>query len=102
LKREISQLMHETLAENFGLVTLTDIRVAPDFKEATCYITVFDKANEKRVLVELEEKALEYQKFLGRKLRMKFTPKISFKIDNYNEEIDKVEKLLKEVDKNGS
>lgn len=98
LKREISMLMHETLAENFGLVTLTDIKVTADFKDATVYITVLEKEQEEQVLTKLKEKTPEYQKILGRKLRMKFTPKIGFKIDNYHEEIDKVEKLLKEID----
>ncbi len=102
LKREISQLCHETLAENFGLVTLTDIKVTADFKEATVFISCFEKEKEEEVLAKLEEVKPEYQRVLGRKLRMKFTPKISFKIDNYTRELDKVEKLLKEIDKNGS
>ncbi len=102
LKREISMLIYETLAENFGLVTLTDIRVTADFKDATCYVTALDKEKEEQVLAELKENTPKYQKILGRRLRMKFTPKISFEIDNYYQELDKVEKLLKEIDKNGS
>ncbi|OGD57320.1 ribosome-binding factor A [Candidatus Berkelbacteria bacterium RBG_13_40_8] len=102
LKREISMLMHEMLAEEFGLVTLTDIKVTADFKEATVYITVLDKEKEEQVLGRLEEETPEYQKTLGRKLRMKFTPKIRFEIDSCHEKLANVEKLLKEIDKNGS
>jgi ribosome-binding factor A len=101
LKREISMLMHETLAEEYGLVTLTDIKVTADFKESEVFISVFDKDKEVSVLDKLEEVKPKYQRILGKKLRMKFTPKINFKIDQMQEKVDKVDKLLWEI-KNGA
>lgn len=98
LKREVSMLINETLAEKYGLVTLTDLDVSPDFKNAKAYISVFDKENEDGVLKDLENEARNYQRILGRKLRMKFTPRITFTLDNMQENIDKVDGLLKEID----
>lgn len=101
LKREISKLMHETLAEEYGLVSLTDIEVTADFKEAKVFISVFDEQNQESVLKRLDEEKHRFQRVLGKKLKMKFTPKISFEIDKMQERVDKVDKLLQEIN-NGS
>lgn len=97
LKREISKYIYETLAEEYGMVTLTDIEVTADFKEAKAYISVYENENEEDVLKELEEAAPKYQHDLGKKLHMKFTPKITFVPDKMQEKIDKVDKLLQEI-----
>ena len=98
LKREISMLIHETLAEKYGMVTLTDLDVAPNFKNAKAYISVFDDQYNDEVLKVLEAESRNYQRILGRKLRMKFTPRITFTLDSMQENIDKVDGLLKEID----
>lgn len=98
LKREVSILIHETLAEKYGMVTLTDIDVSPDLKDAKAFISVFDKKDEENVLKDLETESRNYNRILGRKLKMKFTPKITFSLDNMQENIDKVDGLLEEID----
>jgi len=97
LKREISILMHETLAEEYGFVTLTDIDVTADFKDSKVFISVFDKEKKEKVLKKIEEVKPKYQRYLGRKLKMKFTPKLTFRIDQMQEKVDKVDKLLQEI-----
>ena len=98
LMREISVLINESFAEKYGLITLTDLDVSPDFKNARAYISVLEKKNEKNALRDLELEARKYQRILGRKLKMRFTPKITFSQDNMQENIDKVDGLLKEID----
>jgi len=98
LKREISKLINYDFAEEFGLITVSDIKVTADFKEAVVYLSIFEQNKEMDILDNISKKSFEYQHQLGRKLKMKFTPKLSFKIDHFQEEIDKVDKLLKEID----
>lgn len=101
LKKELAPLIEENLDKNLGIVTLTDVELQPDFKEAKVYISCFEDLNEKKVLRSLEEKAKEFQHILGRRLRMKFTPKITFVIDSGLENVGKVEKLLEEINRKG-
>lgn len=97
LKREISELIRKNLAEKFGLVTLTDIEVTADFKEAKVYISAYNKENEDIILTALTKEATKIQHILGRKLKIKFTPKLKFILDRYQKKIDRIDKLLKEI-----
>ena len=101
LKREVSVLINNKMSEKIDIVSVTDVEVTADLKDAKIYISFLDSAKEKEILSFLDEKKAEFQKILGKKLSMKFTPRLHYLVDNYQEKIDKVEKLLEEV-KNGS
>lgn len=101
IKREMSLMVKEVLPEELGIVSITDIEITADFKEAKVFVSVFDPENEKKVLSILENKALLFQHTLGRKLKLKFTPKIKFTLDKYEEKLERVDKLLEEI-KDGS
>jgi ribosome-binding factor A len=98
LKREISELISKNLVEKYGLITLIDIHVTSDFKEAKVYISIFEEKNKKEILAKLSEMAPEFQHVLGRRLRMKFTPRIQFVEDESIKKIDRIDELLNEVD----
>ncbi|MCL5407598.1 MAG: 30S ribosome-binding factor RbfA [Patescibacteria group bacterium] len=97
LKKELAPLIREVLDNKFGIVTLIDVIVQPDLKEAKVYISCLDLAKEKEVLKILNLKTKEFQHTLGRRLRMKFTPRLTFVIDSSLENVVKVEELLEEI-----
>lgn len=98
LMREISKLVNADFSENYGLITVSDIDLTADFKDAKVYLTIFNENKEEEILKRLGYNALEYQRDLGRKLKMKFTPHLIFKIDHGQDKIDHIDKLLKEID----
>ena len=97
IQRELAQTINEIVPEDLGLVTVTDIHVQPDLKLATFFISCFDEKNSGRIVGILERSLGEIQRILGRKLSMRYTPKLSFKIDTRTENIAKVEELLNEI-----
>ncbi len=99
LKQEISKLIKEEVPESYGIVTVTDVHVTGDFKDARVFISCFDKTCEDAVLKELLKKKLHFQQFLGRNLRMKFTPRLQYIFDRNQEKVDQIEKILKEIEK---
>jgi len=101
LKREISVLVNDYIPKEIGIVSITDVELTSDFKDAKVYISFLDKSKENEIFEILDQKKAEFQKILGKKLTIKFTPRIRFVVDNYQEKIDKVEKLLEEIN-NGS
>jgi ribosome-binding factor A len=101
IRREMSLMVKEVLSFELGIVSITDIDITPDFKEAKVFVSVFEKENEKKVLSILKTKAPTFQRTLGRKLKLKFTPKIKFTLDRYEEKLERVDELLEEI-KDGS
>lgn len=94
LKKELAPLIREALDNKFGIVTLIDVIVQPDLKEAKVYISCLDLAKEKEVLRTLNLNVKNFQHILGRRLRIKFTPRLTFEIDHSLENVIKVEELL--------
>ncbi|KKQ74638.1 MAG: Ribosome-binding factor A [Berkelbacteria bacterium GW2011_GWB1_38_5] len=98
-KKEISILIQETIPEEMGIVTLTELELTANIKEAKVYISLLDKSKEKEALKILNANSKGFQYFLGRKFRMKFTPKLIFLIDHGLDNIEKIDKILRKVSK---
>ncbi|MFA6493209.1 MAG: 30S ribosome-binding factor RbfA [Patescibacteria group bacterium] len=99
LRKELAPLVDEILGQQFGIVTLVDVIIQPDLKEAKVYISCLDKSVGKPVLKVLEKRAKGLQHVLGKRMRMKFTPKLTFLLDRSLENVIKVEELLDVVGK---
>jgi len=99
LKQQLAIMVRVTLPEEVGIVTVTDVEVSSDIKNATVFISCFDKTYEKEVKKHLEENSKEFQRILGKNFQMRYTPKLNFKIDQGLEKINRVEELLKEIKK---
>lgn len=99
LKREISDEIREILPEEFGMVTIMDVSVTADLKEAKIYISCLEKEEEKLILSFLEEKTSEFRYNLGRRLKLRYTPKITFFADRSLEEINRIDELLTKIKK---
>lgn len=99
LKREISDEIKETLPEEFGMVTIMDVSVTADLKETKVYISCLEKENEKQILSFLEGNIIELQCNLGRRLKLRYTPKIAFLADRSLEEINRIDELLTKIEK---
>jgi len=108
LGQEIQAILSELLARgevkdprvrNAGLVTLTRVHVTGDLREARVAFTVFgagDAALE-RVCLGLESAAAHLQRTLGRRLKTRNTPMLSFEVDRALDQAFKVDALLREV-----
>lgn len=101
LKKELAPLTQEVLDKQFGIATLVNVSVQPDLKEAKVYVSCLDAAFEKKVLKKLNDHAKSFQHALGRRLRMKFTPKLTFLSDQGLENVAKVEELLEKIQEKG-
>ena len=97
LQREISNLLNQDLVENYGIITVSSVEVTADLKDAKIYISVLNQENENLVLEKLERSRVQYQKILGRKLKLRQTPRLEYLIDHFQEKVNNVEKLLKEI-----
>ena len=81
---------------NSGLVTTTEVRISPDLKNATVFVMPLGGRDADVVLPALNEHAYFFQKELARQIKMKFTPKLKFELDDSFDEGDKIERLIKD------
>lgn len=99
LRQQLSILIREDLPDDLGMITVTAVNTSDDLKEANVYISCLDKSSEAQALKALEEKTKEFQQILGKRLMMKFTPKLKFRLDKASEKVNRIEQLLEEIEK---
>ena len=99
LREQVSELIRRNLPEEMGIITITNVEVANDLKQAKIYITLIDNSQAQKVLQVLTEKTPDFRHFLGKTLEMRYTPRLVFKLDESKDKIDRIEALLKEIDR---
>ena len=84
---------------NGASVTVTEVRVSPDLKNARAYVMALGGDNMEDILPALNEEARTFQREINRQTNLKFTPRVSFVTDHSFEEANKIEKIISELPK---
>lgn len=96
LRKILSELINRDYSEKYGFITVIEVVVSDDFNFAKVYLSFFS-SNEKmktKMLHCLNEKAISYQRYLGRKLKIRLTPKLSFVITDSLKDLNRITNLL--------
>lgn len=80
-------------------ITVSEVRVSPDMKNATAFVMTLGGKNMDAVLPALNESAIEFQKEIGKNIRTKFTPRVKFVSDDSYAYAEKIENLIKKANK---
>ena len=101
LKEEIAQIVGYELEDpRLTMVTVTDVRMSADKRAARVYVTVAgDEAEHKAALAALKHAAPYVRKQLGLSLNLPRTPEIHFVRDRVEEEGERVDQLLMEIER---
>ncbi|MBI4023232.1 ribosome-binding factor A [Candidatus Berkelbacteria bacterium] len=92
LHRVVSQLIAELYDAGADRLTVTGVHTTRDLKSAQVALTA--SAHDQVHLRELERIQDRIQRELGGRLRLKFTPHLTFRLDTHSDEIGRVESLL--------
>lgn len=79
-------------------ITVSEVRVSPDLKQATAYAAPLGGARQDEVIDALNRAAPYLRGLLGRTIDMKFTPALSFRSDETFAEAEKIDALLARPD----
>ncbi len=98
LRDQLNQLILREIETPGALLTITDVQISKDVTQAMVKISVLpaEKAGEVLKILEKARKSLQYQ--LVRKMNIKPTPQIAFRLDLGPEKAAQVEKALLEVE----
>lgn len=96
IRRVLAQPLNELArSSGAGLVTITAVDVAPDMRRATVRLSIYGGETEQRgQLDHIIAAAAELQAVLGRELRTRRTPVLSFRLDDGIARGDRISQLL--------
>ncbi len=78
------------------IVTITEVTVSPDLKYASVYLMTLNNEHLQEVIGGLQLAANYLRKQISAKMQLRYTPELVFKVDQTFEEVDKIEKLLRD------
>ena len=99
IREEVSQLVGFEMADpRVERVTVTDVRMTENLRDASVYVMVEGTAAEKAEAMKALQKAAPWvRRQLGIALNLKYTPELHFVRDTVEEAASRVEALLSEI-----
>ncbi len=103
---QIRHILAETMARGHfrgeslldaGKITVTEVRVSPDLKNATAYVMALGGADMENILPALNEEHATFQKEINRQSSLKFTPRIRFVTDESFDNVSNIDNILREI-----
>src|SRR6202047_2028833 len=89
--------VHDPVIETH-LITVPEVRMSPDLRVATVYILPLGGQDAAVVLAALDRNKRYLRGEIARRVNLKFTPDIRFRIDERFDEADRIDKLLRSPD----
>ncbi len=77
-------------------VTVTEVRVSPDLRNATAFVTPLGGGDAVALLAALARAAPYVRGQIGRMVRLKYTPAIAFELDTSFERASHIDALLRQ------
>ena len=99
LKRELSELITREIAFDAALVTVQQVDITPDLKHAHVFISVMGTVEQaKAAMAKLHDNRKTLQHTLSKRVILKFTPQLHFKLDDSIERGDRIISLLEQIE----
>jgi ribosome-binding factor A len=84
LKREIGEaIRREIPVAEAGLVTVSDVEISGDLRQATVYVSILGSQEQQRAgLTMLAEHRARIQDLMAKAVVLKYTPRLRFRVDD--------------------
>ncbi len=76
-------------------VTVTEVRISPDLRNATAFVTPLGGGDATALLAALARAAPYVRGQIGRMMRLRFTPAIAFELDTSFDRVSYIDALLR-------
>ena len=101
LKRAIGEAIRSEIpVGRAGLITVNDVEVGGDLRNARVYISVLGNADQQKAgLTLLQESRLRIQDLVAHSVILKYTPRLRFAVDDSVERGNRVLRLIEELER---
>jgi ribosome-binding factor A len=98
IKEEVSQaLLRELDLEEGILVTVTRVDTTRTLEHSKVWLSIYPEDKAEEVLEQIDRQIYDIQQIVNKRLHMKPTPKIIFKIDKGGQAVGEVEEIVKKL-----
>lgn len=103
VEKEIQVTIAQFLIRGFklplpGIVTVSAVKMPGDLRTAKVYISILGSDKDQSEAIEtLQKRAFEIQNFIGKELKMRYCPKLTFHPDHATEQVLKIERIIQEL-----
>ncbi len=99
MKQEIADILMRKIKDpRIGFVTITDVEVTDDLKNAKIFVSAYGDSKEK-TLAGLKSASAFIRIELGRRMRLKSVPELLFRYDNTVEQGAHIMELLRDIER---
>ena len=96
IKRILAEifLQESALTIKNGYITILQADISPDAKNAKIFIDIFGEADRKKILQDLKQIAPFLRSKLANKINLRYTPELTFLLDETFREANRIDDLL--------
>ena len=99
IRRELSEIINREVTFHAALVTVQQVDITADLKHAHVFISVMGSADDaKEAMARLHASRVNLQHLLSKRVVLKFTPHLHFKLDESIERGNRIIDLLGEIE----
>ena len=99
IKRELSELIVRELTFPSTLVTVQDVDVTPDLKHSNVYVSALgSEADRDAAFKKLQENRAMLQQAMSKRVVLKYTPQIHFRLDTSIERGSRIIEILRKIE----
>jgi len=101
MKEEISSIIQKELKDpRLGFLTVTGVSLSRDLRHAKVYVSVLGEEEVMEKTLESLKGGVGYiRRLLGSRMKLKFIPELSFRLDRSPAQSAHIEKILKGLEK---
>jgi ribosome-binding factor A len=103
LKREIAEDIHRNFSQtafDTGSVTVTRVECASDLRDANVFVSIFGHEEERgRMIGHLNHHRQEIVRLMIKRVKLKYTPRLHFVLDESIEGGDRILSILAEMER---
>lgn len=101
IKQEVGKmLLYDIKDPRIGFVTVTEVEMTGDLREAKIFVSVMGNDEQIKNSFEGLQSALGFiRREIGKRIRLRFTPEISFAPDKSLDYSEHIQKLLLQIEK---
>lgn len=102
MKREIASALFRIMNEkdfDLSAITITRVVVGSDLHNARVGVSIRDHVPERaHIMAQLQRHHAEFQRVIGHAIKLKYTPRIAFELDESIEQGDHVLQIISEIE----
>jgi len=93
----VEVLRHDLKSVDIGFVSISGVDVSPDLHFARVYMSGLNEEQTRDAVEQLQHARGAARRFLGQRIRLRYTPELDFKFDDTTMRASRIESILQDV-----